>query len=77
MIRFTCTELVLVYPTLLQRMMNTTSISLTGTLLLIFLLFGLSAIPFTYLASLTANTQAKGFTISLLVNLVAGKPHIQ
>ena len=44
-----------------------------GILLFIILMFGLSAIPFTYLLSFMAKTQAKCFTISIMINILAGK----
>ena len=45
----------------------------TGILLFIILMFGLSAIPFTYLLSFMAKTQANGFTISIMINILAGE----
>ena len=43
-----------------------------GTLVLVMIMFGFSAIPFSYIVSFLANSPASGFTILQIVNILAG-----
>ena len=43
-----------------------------GTLVLIIILYGMSTIPFSYIVSFLAKTPASGFTMSIIVNILAG-----
>ena len=43
-----------------------------GTLFLIIILYGLGAIPFSYLISFLAKSQAGGFTICIMINILSG-----
>ena len=43
-----------------------------GTLVLIMIMFGFCAIPFSYIVSFLANSPASGFTILQIVNILAG-----
>jgi hypothetical protein len=43
-----------------------------GTLVLIVIMYGISTIPFSYIVSFLAKTPASGFTMSIIVNILAG-----
>ena len=43
-----------------------------GTLILIMIMYGLSSIPFSYVVSFLAKTPAAGFTMIIIVNVLAG-----
>ena len=44
----------------------------TGSFLLLSILYGLSAMPFAYLISFLVKTQASGFTISIVIDILSG-----
>ena len=50
--------------------------SFTGSFLLLSILYGLSAMPFAYLISFLVKTQASGFTISIIIDILSGNREI-
>ena len=69
----TSSMLLIIFLVILDSTNTWTSNGAAGTVILVLIMYGLSGIPFSYVISFWAKTPASGFTIVIVLNILAGK----